>query len=48
MTADEEWLRALEQNALSPAYAGADATRKIFVQQAEQLRAILTDLGLAR
>ena len=48
VSAEDEWLRALDQNALSPAYQGAAATQKIFAQQAEQLRAILTDLGLAR
>ena len=48
VSSQDEWLRELEQNALSPAYAGAEATRRIFAQQAEQLRAILADLGLAR
>ena len=48
VSADDEWRRELEQNALTPAYANAEATRKIFAQQAEQLRAILADLGLAR
>jgi len=48
VSADDEWRRELEQNALTPAYVGAEATRKMFVQQAEQLRAILADLGLAR
>ena len=48
VTAEDEWRRELEQNALTPAYMGAEATRKIFVQQTEQLRAILADLGLAR
>ena len=48
VSAQEEWLRELEQNALSPAYLGAEATRKFLAQQAEQLRAILTELGLAR
>ena len=48
VSAQEDWLHELEQNALSPAYMGADATRKFFAQQADQLRAILSDLGLAR
>jgi putative tricarboxylic transport membrane protein len=48
VSTEDEWRRELEQNALSPAYMGAEATRKAFVQQAEQLRAILADLGLAR
>jgi putative tricarboxylic transport membrane protein len=48
VSTQDEWLRDLEQNALSPAYMNADATRKLFAQQAEQLRAILADLGLAR
>lgn len=48
VTAQDEWLLVLEQNALTPAYLGTEATKKLFAQQAEQLRAILTDLGLAR
>jgi putative tricarboxylic transport membrane protein len=48
VSTQDEWRHDLEQNALSPAYLNADATRKVFTQQAEQLRAILTDLGLAR
>jgi putative tricarboxylic transport membrane protein len=48
LSAQEEWLRDLEQNALTPAYMNSDATRKLMTQQAETLRAILTDLGLAR
>ncbi len=48
VSTQDEWLRDLEQNALSPAYMNAEATRKVFAQQAAQLRAILADLGLAR
>ncbi len=48
VAAQDEWLRELEQNALSPAYMNAEATRKFFAQQTEQLRAILAELGLAR
>ena len=48
LSAQDEWQRDLDQNALTPAYLGADATRKLFAQQGEQLRAILADLGLAR
>jgi putative tricarboxylic transport membrane protein len=46
--AQEEWLKELEQNGLTPAYLSADATKKMLTQQAVQLRTILTDLGLAR
>jgi putative tricarboxylic transport membrane protein len=45
---EDEWLRDLEQNALTPAYLNAEATRKFLAQQTEELRAILTDLGLAK
>ena len=48
VSTQDEWLHELEQNALSPAYMGSEATRKLFAQQAEQLRATLADLGLAR
>jgi putative tricarboxylic transport membrane protein len=48
VTAQEEWLQELEKNSLSPAYMGGDATRKLFAQQAEQLRSILAELGLAK
>ena len=48
LSTQDEWLRELDQNALTPAYMNADATKKLFAQQAETLRAILTDLGLAR
>ena len=47
-SAQDEWKSDLEKNALIPAYLGADATKKLFEQQARQLRAILTDLGLAK
>lgn len=45
---EDEWLKDLDQNALTPAYMNADATRKLFAQQAETLRGILADLGLAK
>jgi putative tricarboxylic transport membrane protein len=45
---EDEWLRDLDQNALTPAYMNSDATKKLLAQQAETLRGILTDLGLAR
>ena len=45
---EDVWLNELEQNGLTPAYLNAEATKKFLAQQAEQLRAILTDLGLAR
>jgi putative tricarboxylic transport membrane protein len=44
----DEWLRDLDQNALTPAYMNTEATKKLLTQQAETLRAILADLGLAR
>jgi putative tricarboxylic transport membrane protein len=48
VSTQEEWLRELEQNSLTPAYMNADATKKLFAQQADTLRGILADLGLAR
>lgn len=39
---------ALEKNSLTPVYLGSEATRRTFAQQADQLRAVLTDLGLAK
>ncbi len=48
LSIQDEWLRELDQNALTPAYMNAEATRKLFVQQAATLRGILADLGLAR
>ncbi len=48
VAAQEEWQRDLDQNALTPAYLNAEATKKLFTQQAETLRGILADLGLAK
>ena len=48
VAAQEEWQRDLDQNALTPAYMNAEATRKLMTQQAETLRIILADLGLAK
>jgi putative tricarboxylic transport membrane protein len=48
LSTQDEWLHDLDQNALTPAYMNAEATRKLLAQQTEQLRAILADLGLAR
>ena len=48
LSKEDEWQRDLEQNSLTPAYMNADATRKLLTQQADTLRAILVDLGLAR
>ena len=45
---EDEWLKELDQNALTPAYMNSDATRKLFAQQADTLRGILADLGLAK
>lgn len=48
VSTQDEWLHDLDQNALTPAYMNSEATKKLFAQQAETLRGILTDLGLAR
>jgi putative tricarboxylic transport membrane protein len=48
LSTQDEWLRDLDQNALTPAYMNSEATKKLLAQQAETLRGILTDLGLAR
>lgn len=45
---EDEWLKELDQNALTPAYMNSEATRKLFAQQADTLRGILADLGLAK
>ena len=47
-TEQEEWTHELEINSLTPAYMGSDATRKLFAQQAGELRSILAELGLAK
>lgn len=48
VSAQKEWVGDLERNSLVPGYMNSSATRKLLAQQAEQLRAILTDLGLAK
>ncbi len=48
VSAQKEWVSELERNSLVPGYQGSNATRKLLAQQAEQLRAILTELGLAK
>jgi putative tricarboxylic transport membrane protein len=48
VSAQKEWVSELERNSLVPAFQGSNATRKLLAQQAEQLRAILTELGLAK
>ena len=47
-TEQEEWTHELEINSLTPAYMGSEATRKLFAQQAGELRSILSELGLAK
>ena len=47
-TEQEEWTHELELNSLTPAYLGSEATRKLFAQQAGELRSILSELGLAK
>ena len=47
-TEQEEWIHELEINSLTPAYMGSEATRKLFAQQAGELRSILSELGLAK
>ncbi|MDB5925436.1 MAG: tctC6 [Betaproteobacteria bacterium] len=46
--AQEEWTRELEKNGLTSLFMNSEATRRLFTQQEEQLRTILTDLGLAK
>jgi len=48
VSAQKEWISDLERNSLVPGYMNSSATRKLLAQQAEQLRSILTDLGLAK
>ncbi len=48
VSAQKEWIAQLEKNSLVPGYMNSEATARLFAQQAEQLRAILTELGLAR
>ena len=47
-TEQEEWIHELEINSLTPAYMSSEATRKLFAQQAGELRSILAELGLAK
>ena len=47
-TAQEEWTRELEKNGLTSNFMGSEATRRLFTQQAGELRTILTELGLAK
>jgi putative tricarboxylic transport membrane protein len=46
--AQEEWTRELEKNGLTALSMNSEATRRLFTEQEEQLRTILTDLGLAK
>ena len=48
VSTQKEWLGDLERKSLVPAYLNSAGTQKLLAQQAEQLRAILTDLGLAK
>jgi putative tricarboxylic transport membrane protein len=48
MAEQEEWQKALEKRSLTPAYMNAAATQKLFAQQEETLRGILTELGLTK
>ena len=48
VSTDKEWVSDLERNSLVPGYLNSSATRKLLAQQAEQLRSILTELGLAK
>jgi tripartite-type tricarboxylate transporter receptor subunit TctC len=48
VAAQDEWMRELDKNGLAPLYMNSDATRRLFRQQEEQLRIILTELGLAK
>ena len=48
VSAQKEWVSDLERNSLVPGYQNSSATRKLLAQQAEQLRSILTDLGIAK
>jgi len=45
---DRDWVRELEKNSLAPAFLASEPTRKLMTQQAEELRGILTELGLAK
>jgi putative tricarboxylic transport membrane protein len=48
VAAQDEWMHDLDNNGLTPIYMNSDATRRLFTQQEEQLRMILTELGLAK
>jgi hypothetical protein len=48
VAAQDEWMRELDKNGLTPSYMNSDGTRRLFTQQEEQLRTILTELGLAK
>ncbi len=48
ITSQEEWMSQLDKTGLQPGFVGSEATKKMFAQQDAQLRATLTELGLAK
>jgi len=48
VTAQDEWLRDLNENSLAPFFMGSEETRKYLNAQNETLRAVLQDLGMAK
>ncbi len=48
MTKTEAWKRHLEQNVRENEYMGSKMTQQYYAQQAEELKAIIVDLGLAK
>jgi hypothetical protein len=48
MTKTEAWKRHLEQNVRENEYMGSRPTQQYYAKQAEELKAIIVDLGLAK
>lgn len=48
MTKTDAWKRHLEQNVRENEYMGSKQTQQYYAQQAEELKAIIADLGLAK
>jgi len=48
MTKTEIWKRHLDQNVRENEYMGSKRTQQYYIKQAEELRAIIVDLGLAK
>jgi putative tricarboxylic transport membrane protein len=48
MTKTENWKRHLEQNLRADEFMGSESTRQYYAKQAEELKAVIQDLGLGK